>query len=128
MPYYGFNFQWMFSSSGAGPSGAVPMPPDVKALDFLAKHGFNFIRIPTDYRFWTKDFDYFHLNERVFENLDAMLQASKARGIRLSLNVHRAPGYCINRTTWSGTISGGTRSPRTPLPSFGRRLRGGTKG
>jgi aryl-phospho-beta-D-glucosidase BglC (GH1 family) len=96
-PYYGFNFQWMFSSFGPNGAGGPP-PADERALDFLAEHGFNFIRIPTDYRLWTKDFDYFHLDESVFENLDRYLEAAKARGIHMSLNVHRAPGYCINRT------------------------------
>lgn len=92
MNYYGFNFLWMFIYGGK------PAPaPDERALDFLAEFGFNFVRIPTDYRFWTRDFDYFHPDESVWETIDSYLAACRARGIHMSLNFHRAPGYCINR-------------------------------
>jgi hypothetical protein len=93
MPRYGFNFQWMFSR---GRWSNSPQPPDEKALDFMAEHGFDFVRIPTDYRFWTNDFDYFHPDEAVFEYLDRYLEACRSRNMQMSLNIHRAPGYCIN--------------------------------
>ncbi|MFZ6026654.1 MAG: glycoside hydrolase family 5 protein [Chloroflexota bacterium] len=92
MPHYGFNFLWMFSQR----RDQAPLSHDDKALDFLAEYGFNFVRIPTDYRFWTKDFDYFHPDEAVFTYLDRYLEACRSRGIHMSLNLHRAPGYCIN--------------------------------
>jgi aryl-phospho-beta-D-glucosidase BglC (GH1 family) len=93
MPHYGFSFLWMFN----GEYGQQPPPPDEKALDFMAEQSFNFVRIPTDYRVWTKDHDYFHPNERIFESLDRYLEAIGSRGIHMSLNSHRTPGYCINR-------------------------------
>lgn len=92
MTYYGFNFQWMFLWH----PGAAPEAPDLKALDFMAEHGFNFARVTTDYRFWTRDFDYDHPDEQVLGYLDRYLQACRERGIHLCLNQHRAPGYCIN--------------------------------
>lgn len=92
MTYYGFNFQWMVSKDRR----AAPGPADEKALDFLAGAGFNFVRLPTDYRFWTNGFDYLHPDEAVFAYLDGYLAACRARGLHLSLNFHRAPGYCIN--------------------------------
>jgi endoglucanase len=91
MPRYGFNFQWMFAQSGSEPA-----EPDERALDFLAAFGFDFVRIPTDYRVWTPDFDYFHPQERYFAYLDRYLAACRARKMHLSLNMHRVPGYCIN--------------------------------
>ena len=88
MNYYGFNFQWMCSwSPDQGPQAA-----DEKALDFLAEFGFNFVRIPLDYRFWTRNFDYFHPDESMFSFVDQYLEACRSRGIHLSLNLHRAPG------------------------------------
>ena len=75
-----------------------PKPADEKALDFLAKFGFNFVRIPLDYRFWTKDFNYFQPDESIFCYIDQYLEACKSRGIHLSINLHRAPGYCTNRS------------------------------
>jgi len=93
MRRYGFNFLWMFIWQPEQP----PPPPDERALDFMAAYGFNFVRIPTDYRFWTKDFDYFHPDESVLASIDGYLDACRARGFQMSLNFHRAPGYCINR-------------------------------
>jgi aryl-phospho-beta-D-glucosidase BglC (GH1 family) len=91
--YYGFNFQWMCSWN----PDQRPEPADEKALDFLAEFGFNFVRIPMDYRFWTNDFDYFHPDESIFGYIDQYIEACQSRGIHLSLNLHRAPGYCTNR-------------------------------
>ncbi len=93
MPRYGFNFLWMFIWQ----PDRQPPPPDERALDFMAEQGFNFVRVPTDYRFWTKDFDYFHPDESVFTSIDRYLDACRVRGFQMSLNFHRAPGYCINR-------------------------------
>ncbi|CAG0935786.1 endoglucanase [Thermoflexales bacterium] len=93
MPRYGFNFQWMFSSWET----ERPLPPDEKALDFLAACDFDFVRLPLDYLFWTTDFDYFHPDETVFELIDRYLAACRSRRLHLCLNLHRAPGYCINR-------------------------------
>lgn len=75
----------------------TPEPVDEKALDFLAAFGFNFVRVPLDYRFWTKDFDYFHPDESIFGYIDQYVQACRSRGIHLCLNLHRAPGFCTNR-------------------------------
>ncbi len=74
MPYYGFNFQWIVSWQ----PGVSPEPPDLKALDFLVTTGFNFVRVPMDYRFWTHDFDYFHPDEHVFEYIDQYFAACQA--------------------------------------------------
>jgi aryl-phospho-beta-D-glucosidase BglC (GH1 family) len=52
--------------------------------------------VPTDYRFWTEGFNYLQPDERVFEQIDAYYKACKKYGLHMSLNLHRAPGYCIN--------------------------------
>jgi endoglucanase len=90
---YGFNFLWMFSK---GEGDRPPQPVNVKELDFLAETGFNFVRVPTDYRFWTNGFNYQDVNESVFELIDSYLQACKDRNLHMCLNMHRVPGYCIN--------------------------------
>ena len=91
--HYGFNFQWMSSWN----PDQKPAPADEKALDFLVQFGFNFVRVPLDYRFWTKDFNYHCPDESVFRYIDRYLEACRSRGIHLSLNLHRAPGFCTNR-------------------------------
>ncbi len=93
MPYYGFNVQWMLPEAGAR-----PRPPDERALDFIAGQGLDFVRLPMNYRVWTKDFDYLHPDESVLDLLDGYLEACRRRGIHLSMNLHRAPGYCITRS------------------------------
>ena len=93
MPHYGFNFQWLFSWA----AGQKPTEVNERALDFMAHYGFDFVRIPMDYRYWTRNFDYLHPDETVFEAIDRYIDACQKRGMHLSLNLHRAPGYCINR-------------------------------
>jgi len=88
----GFNFQWLLPEAGQ-----PPREPDERALDFVVAYGFDFVRIPTDYRVWTHDFDYLRPDEGVFTFIDRYLEACRVRGIHLSLNLHRAPGYCITR-------------------------------
>lgn len=90
---YGFNFLWMFS----GDYGKTPQEPNQEELDFVADEGFNFVRIPTDYHFWTKDFDYFNPDENILGYIDRYIKACNSRGLHACLNIHRAPGYCINR-------------------------------
>jgi len=92
MKKYGFNMLWMFIFHGK-----KAMKPDLKQLDFIAGKGFNYIRIPMDYRYWTKDFDYFNPDENIFKTIDTYLSECRQRGLHVSLNFHRAPGYCINR-------------------------------
>ena len=90
MNKYGFNMLWMYTA------GRKPSEPDTKELDFIAGEGFNFIRIPTDYHCWTKDFDYFHPDEEVLKYIDRYIGECNSRGLHVCLNLHRAPGYCIN--------------------------------
>lgn len=93
MPRYGFNFLWMFSSLG----GQLAKEPDLRELDLVAEMGLDFVRVPTDYRYWTKDFDYLHPDETALKLIDRYLDACRARRLHMCLNIHRAPGYCINK-------------------------------
>lgn len=90
---YGFNMLWMFVRG----KEACPRPADERELDFIAGEGFNFIRIPMDYRYWTEGTDYLHPDESVLSQVDRYIEACRSRGLHVSLNMHRVPGYCINR-------------------------------
>ncbi len=92
MPRYGFNLQWLFQRD-RGVSD-----PDVKVLDAIAAWGFDFVRLPMDYRTWAVDGDPRRADEQVLGRIDAALEASRSRGLHLCLALHRAPGYCI--TGW----------------------------
>ncbi len=93
MKRYGFNFLWMFAKSKWHPE---PSEPNLRELEFIAEEGFDLVRIPTDYRFWTHDFDYLHPDERVLEYIDRYIETCNSFGLHVCLNLHRAPGYCVN--------------------------------
>lgn len=92
MPRYGFNLQWLYTTR------AEPTGPDERVLDAMAAWGFDFLRLPTDYRLWSVGGDPYRPDESVLALVDAALAACRQRGIHLSLNLHRAPGYVI--TGW----------------------------
>jgi endoglucanase len=92
MPRSGFNLQWLYSKR------AAPRGPDEKVLNAIAAWGFDFVRLPTDYRLWSVDDDPYRPDEMVLALIDDVLAACRQRDIHLSLNMHRAPGYVI--TGW----------------------------
>lgn len=68
--------------------------------------GFNFIRIPMDYWHWIKSDwrqtrklepdDVMKIDESAFDAVDRVVDIGRKFGLHVSLNLHRAPGYCIN--------------------------------
>ncbi len=62
-------------------------------FDFLAEFGFNFVRIPTDYRIWTKQPGQY--DEARLKAYDQMLGWAASRNVHVNLCLHRAPGYCV---------------------------------
>jgi aryl-phospho-beta-D-glucosidase BglC (GH1 family) len=61
--------------------------------------GFNFVRLPLDFRTYTKpgDWNTFYLTK--VAEIDKAIQWGEKYGIHVCINLHRAPGYCINPTT-----------------------------
>jgi endoglucanase len=73
-------------------------------LKWMADWGFDFVRLPIAYpryldfnqeRKITKD-DFYKFNTKVLEEIDQLIFMTNKHGMHLSLNLHRAPGYCIN--------------------------------
>jgi aryl-phospho-beta-D-glucosidase BglC (GH1 family) len=66
--------------------------------DFRLIHqlGFNFVRLPLDYRIWIEGGDWNKIDEKAFKGIDQAVEWGKKYGIHVCLNFHRAPGYCIN--------------------------------
>ena len=91
MRHYGFNLTAMTGKM------AAPQPLDNAELDFVAEHGFNYIRLPLNYHNWIRDFEYEKPDERMLEVLDGHVAQCLERGLHVGLNLHRAPGYCINK-------------------------------
>jgi aryl-phospho-beta-D-glucosidase BglC (GH1 family) len=63
-------------------------------LDRMADWGFDFIRLPTDYRIWTVS-DGVYAEDQLRE-IDQVIGWARARKIHTNLCLHRAPGYCVN--------------------------------
>lgn len=103
---YGFNAQWAYTTTGM----PAALPADSRMLDFMAKYEFRFLRLPMDYRFWINEIGA-PLNENFMKLLDSYIHESVSRGIHISINLHRAPGYCINgwedeaRNLWSDEVA-----------------------
>ena len=64
-------------------------------LDFIAEHGFDFVRLPLDYRIWTEAPGKYR--EAPLHDLDDLVRWARARGIHVNVALHRAPGYSVNR-------------------------------
>ena len=66
--------------------------------------GFDFVRIPIAYPCYL-DFDrnkdivpeqVYNINQKAVEQIDSLVTMAHKYGLHVSLNLHRAPGYCIN--------------------------------
>jgi aryl-phospho-beta-D-glucosidase BglC (GH1 family) len=73
-------------------------------LKWMADWGFDFVRIPMAYpryldlnrsrRITAEDF--YKFNTRVVDEVEKLVYLANKYGLHVSLNLHRAPGYCIN--------------------------------
>lgn len=60
-------------------------------FDWMAGWGFNFARLPLDYRCWAGP-----NGEQALKEIDQAIAWGKQYRIHISLNLHRAPGYCVS--------------------------------
>ncbi len=66
-------------------------------IRWISDWGFNFIRIPMSYRNWMVDEnDKYKMKESTLGKIDRVIDLGNRNGLHVSLNIHRAPGYCIN--------------------------------
>ncbi|WP_138475328.1 glycoside hydrolase family 5 protein [Dyadobacter bucti] len=73
-------------------------------LKWMSDWGFDFVRIPIAYPAYVR-FDrsrnitpeeVYQIDERAVDQIDKLVQAAHQYNIHVSLNLHRAPGYCVN--------------------------------
>ncbi len=62
----------------------------------LAEWGFDFVRLPMSYRCWSQPPDWLKMDEKKLGEVDAAVALGKQYNIHVNLNLHRAPGYCVN--------------------------------
>ena len=86
--WHGFNLLEKFQSGHPGPFVE-------QDFEWLAAWGFDFVRLPMDYRCWAKtpeaDFD-----EPTLRDIDQAIEWGRQYGVHVNLNFHHAPGYCVN--------------------------------
>ena len=90
-PWRGFNLLYQFNV------GSAPTPDRVMAEDFrlIASLGFNFARLPLDYRGWITGGDWEKLDEARLREIDRIVALGGDYGVHASLNYHRAPGFTV---------------------------------
>lgn len=73
-------------------------------LKWMRDWGFDFVRLPMAYPYYTK-FDrsrnitpaeVYQIDEEMVARIDKLVQMAHKHNLHVSLNLHRAPGYCIN--------------------------------
>lgn len=77
---------------------------------WIAELGFNFVRLPTDYRCYTDPNDWLKFKEEALREIDEAIAFGEKHGIHVCLNLHRAPGFCINppaepRDLWTDPVA-----------------------
>jgi aryl-phospho-beta-D-glucosidase BglC (GH1 family) len=87
--WFGFNLLEKFTLRGQQPY----LETD---FQWIAELGFNFARLPIDYRCYTQTNDWLKFKESVLQDIDQAIAFGKKHGVHVSVNLHRAPGYCIN--------------------------------
>jgi endoglucanase len=72
--------------------------PPFREADFalVAEWGFDFTRLPLSYLCWTDPNDWLKLREEELKHLDDAVAYGGKHGVHVNLNLHRAPGYCVN--------------------------------
>ena len=72
--------------------------PPFQESDFalLAEWGFDFARLPLSYLCWTEPDGWLKLRETELKDLDEAVEFGRKHAVHINLNLHRAPGYCVN--------------------------------
>ena len=96
--WYGFNLLEYFSTDPDWMK-YFPYKDDgmFKEDDFrwIRDWGFNWVRLPMDYRFWTDPQDLFKIREDKVVPIDRAVRLGDKYGVHVNVCLHRAPGYCI---------------------------------
>ena len=95
--WYGFNLLEYFSTD---PDWMKHFPYKDDGMfqenDFkwMRDWGFNFVRLPMDYRFWTDPHNLLKINEKAIEPIDRAIRLGEKYGVHVNICLHRAPGEC----------------------------------
>jgi endoglucanase len=66
-------------------------------FQLVSDWGFNFIRLPMSYRCWASAEDPLTMDKEQISHIDQAVEWGQKYGVHVNLNLHRAPGYCVNQ-------------------------------
>ena len=98
----GFNLLDFFSPAASGGGRNNTTDDDLR---WMSDWGFDFVRLPMAYPRWLeydpkqgdiKPEDMYKIKESALEYIDTLVEKAHKNGLHVSLNFHRAPGYCVN--------------------------------
>lgn len=89
---YGFNLQEKFNRDN--PATCKPFVEEDFRL--ISQLGFNFVRLPMDYRTWIVSNDWRRFDENILKEVDDAVSWGRRHGVHVCINFHRAPGYTVN--------------------------------
>ncbi len=96
--WYGFNLLEYFSTDPDWMK-YFPYKNDGMFLEsdfrWIRDWGFNWVRLPMDYRFWTDPQDLMKINEKKVEPIDRAIRLGEKYGVHVNISLHRAPGFCV---------------------------------
>jgi len=69
-----------------------------KEFQAVQNLGFNFVRLPIDYRTYTLSGNWNFFVDNSVKNIDNAISWGEKYNVHVCLNLHRAPGYCVNST------------------------------
>jgi len=61
----------------------------------ISEFGFNYARLPMDYRAWSAGGDWRRLDEKVLKEIDQAVEWGGKYGVHVCISFHRAPGYTV---------------------------------
>jgi endoglucanase len=72
------------------------VPFHERDFSLLAEWGFDFARLPLSYLCWTDPKDLLTVRLEDLKDIDDAVEFGRKHGVHVNLNLHRAPGYCVN--------------------------------
>ena len=96
--WYGFNLMEYFSTDKDW-MNHFPYKNDGIFLEddfkWISDWGFNWVRLPMDYRFWTDANDPMKIDEKMVERIDRTIRLGEKYSVHVNICLHRAPGFSV---------------------------------
>jgi len=84
-------------------------------FEWLAEWGFDFVRLPIDYRCWVDPDNPARRNEKALREIDQAVDWGRQYGVHVCLNQHTAPGYRVDGKLDMTMVKKGQRLDRAWL-------------